>query len=92
MAQSKKARQRAARRRQHEARARRHEQKVAAKPHPHLPHAGTPADRAYLRRRAQEDVVGFGEFQRARGPAPVIVALIVGALFALGVVAWVLLA
>jgi hypothetical protein len=92
MAQSKKARQRQAKRRRHEARARRHEHKAAEKPHPHLPHTGTPADRAYLRRRAQEDIVGFGEFRRGRGPVPVAIAVIVGTLFALGVVAWVLLA
>jgi hypothetical protein len=88
---SKKARQREAKRRNHEARARRHQKAAAAKPHPHLPHVGTPEDRAYLSRRAQEDVFAFGEFRRARGPAPVVAAVAVGVLFALGVLAWVLI-
>jgi hypothetical protein len=91
MAKSNKARKRAAQRRNHEARVRRHAATQAAKPHPHLPHTGTPQDRAYLMRRGQEDLVAFGEFRRARGPWPILAAVVIGGLFALGVVAWVLM-
>jgi hypothetical protein len=92
MARSNKARKRQAKRRSHEARVRRHATSQAAKPQTHLPPVGSPEDRAYLERRAQEDLVAFGEFRRARGPWPMLVAVAIGALFAAGIVAWVLLA
>lgn len=91
MAKSKKAKQRAQRARAHEARAHRHAEAAAAKEHHHLPHAGTPENQAYLRRRRVEDLLAFGEFRRARGPWPVVVGVAVALLFALGIVMWVLL-
>lgn len=90
MASSKKAKQRTARRRAHEARAKKHQTAASHKEHTHLPHSGTPENQAYLRRRHREDLVAFGEFRKSRGPGPVIIAVIVGVLFALGVLAWVL--
>ncbi len=84
MAKSKKSRQRA-----HEARAARHEAHAHSKPHEHLPHSGTPENRSYLRRRQHEDLLAFGEFRRSRGVLPMVVAIVVGVLFALGILAWV---
>jgi len=91
VAKSKKAKQRARKQQAHEARATRHAEASAEKEHHHLPHSGTPANTEYLHERHIEDLVAFGEFRRARGPLPVVVATIVGLLFALGIVAWVLL-
>ena len=91
MAKSKKAKHRAEQKRAHEARAARHAKSAAQKEHQHLPASGTPANREYLRERHVEDLVAFGEFRRTRGPLPVIVAVVVGTLFALGIVMWVLL-
>jgi hypothetical protein len=51
---------------------------------------GTPADNAYRLRRSREDLVAFGEFRNSRGPTPVIIAVLVGLLFVLGILAWVL--
>jgi hypothetical protein len=85
MAKSKKTKQRA-----HEARAARHESKASRKSHDHLPKVGTPADNAYRLRRSREDLVAFGEFRNSRGPTPVIIAVLVGLLFVLGILAWVL--
>lgn len=90
MAKSKKAKQRTAQRRAHEARAKKHETAASHKEHTHLPHSGTPENKAYLRRRHREDLVAFGEFRNSRGPLPIIIAVTVGVLFALGLLAWVL--
>lgn len=90
MAKSKSAKKRTSRRRAHEARAKKHETAASHKQHNHLPHSGTPENEAYLRRRHREDLVAFGEFRNSRGPLPVIIAVVVGTLFALGVLAWVL--
>ena len=84
MAKSKKSRQRA-----HEARAAKHEQHAHDKPHQHLPHSGTPENKAYLRRRQHEDLLAFGEFRKSRGALPMVIAVVVGVLFALGILAWV---
>lgn len=91
VAKSKKAKQRARKQQAHQARATKHAQASAEKEHHHLPHSGTPANTEYLHERHIEDLVDFGEFRRARGPLPVVIATIVGLLFALGIVAWVLL-
>lgn len=85
MAKSKKSKQRA-----HEKRAARHETHAAAKQHEHLPHSGTPENRAYLHERQRQDLLAFGEFRKSRGPLPVIIGVGVGVLFALGILAWVL--
>lgn len=90
MAKSKKAKDRARKQRAHEQRAARHEDHQAAKPHQHLPHAGTPENRAYLHERQRQDLVAFGEFRSSRGPLPVIIGVAVGVLFALGILAWIL--
>jgi ribosomal protein L32 len=91
VATSRNSKKRAARRRAHEARASKHATAASHKDHSHLPHSGTPENQEYLRRRHLEDLVAFGEFRSSRGPAPVIVAVVVGVLFAVGVLAWVLL-
>lgn len=90
MAKSKKAKQRASRQRAHEARAARHQTAASHKSHDHLPKVGTPADNAYRLRRSREDLVAFGEFRNSRGPAPAVIAVLVGLLFVLGILAWVL--
>lgn len=84
MAKSKKSKQRA-----HEARAARHESHARDKQHEHLPHSGTPQNRAYLQRRQREDLVAFGEFRKSRGPLPMVIGVTVGVLFALGILAWI---
>jgi len=91
VATSKNAKKRNSRRRAHEARAKKHATAASHKEHTHLPHSGTPENQDYLRRRHLEDLVAFGEFRNSRGPLPVIIAVVVGVLFALGILVWVLL-
>ncbi|MCC5953987.1 MAG: hypothetical protein JJU45_17975 [Acidimicrobiia bacterium] len=90
MASSKKAKKRKARRRAHAQRVEKHETKAKEKPHEHLPHSGTPANDEYLLKRSRQDLVGFGEFRRSRGPWPTILAVAAAAMLAIGVLAWVL--
>jgi len=59
--------------------------KQQRKPHNHLPKVGTPADNAYIQRESRRDLVDFGVTQRKRGPANMIIVIVVLAVLALGV-------
>jgi len=91
VARSKASKKRQRRAKAHQKRAAHHEAAAAQRPHEHLPHSGTPEHEAYMLRRGREDMLAVGEFRRSRGPLPVIVGVVVWVLFALGVLAWVLL-
>ena len=90
MAKSKSAKRRKAKQRQQQHRAEKRNDRDRTQPHDHLPKVGSPADDAYRLRRSREDLVDFGEIRRSKGQRPTILALGVGVLFALGILAWVL--
>ena len=89
MAKSNSAKRRKAKQRQQQHRAEKRHERERGESHEHLPKVGTPEDDAYRLRRSREDLVDFGEFRRSKGPWPALLALGVGLLFALGILAWV---
>lgn len=88
MAKSKSAKQRRAKQRAQQHRAEQRRSREHEVSHEHLPKVGTPADDEYRLRRSREDLVGFGEFRRSKGPWPTILAFGVAVLFALGILGW----
>ena len=91
MAKSKSAKQRKARQRKQQRHAEHRRERERSQDHQHLPKVGTPENDAYRLERSREDLVDFGEFRRSKGPWPTILALLVGVLFAAGILGFVLL-
>lgn len=90
MAKSKSAKQRRAKQKAQQHRAEHNQQRDRETSHEHLPKVGSAADDEYRLRRSREDLVGFGEFRRSRGPWPTILTVGVAILFALGILGWIL--
>lgn len=90
MAKSKSAKQRRAKQRAQQHRAEQRNARDRETAHDHLPKVGSAADDEYRLRRSREDLVGFGEFRRSKGPWPTILTIGVAVLFALGILGWIL--
>jgi len=89
VAKSKSAKRQRAQSQRGQKRAAQEKRRAKEHPHQHLPKVGTRTDDAYLRRRRQEDLVGFGLSHHRRRNRILAILVIVIALAALaGLLAW----